>query len=424
MSSAAETTPPKPLRLGGMALGNGLLVHGPDHWAAAIRGADGAIAVASGRKPRLRARAGDVPGLRGLARLAEALVVIPLVKRALPAARLPFESRGVLATAGAASLAALLLRRRGAEAAALLVSTAPSLMALRSGDVAAYHGAEHKTIGAYESGTEDHSKEHDRCGSHLMAPLLAANLAGIALLRRAGEQDSQLARLGRSRWPPSGPRSRCSPGPSATTTAARPAPCASPATSSSACSARASPAPRSSRSVAPPSPRSSGPRVPDPERLSAAVFRLPIERIRDGYYSDAYFNLTKELLEREGRHPRVLMQVFQKHDALLGGIDEAIAILRECSGERGADGVWVPGWERAGGPRAARGRRDRAARDGHDVEGDYALFAHLETVYLGCLARRTLVMRNVREVVEAARGKPILFFPARHDHWLVQTGDG
>ena len=58
------------------------------------------------------------------------------------------------------------------------------------------------------------------------------------------------------------------------------------------------------------------------------------------------------------------------------------------------------------------------------IEGDYSLFAHLETVYLGCMARRTLVMRNVRRVVEAAQGKPILFFPARHDHWLVQTGDG
>jgi nicotinate phosphoribosyltransferase len=58
------------------------------------------------------------------------------------------------------------------------------------------------------------------------------------------------------------------------------------------------------------------------------------------------------------------------------------------------------------------------------IEGDYSLFAHLETVYLGCMARRTLIMRNVHEVVEAAGGKPILYFPARHDHWLVQTGDG
>ena len=58
------------------------------------------------------------------------------------------------------------------------------------------------------------------------------------------------------------------------------------------------------------------------------------------------------------------------------------------------------------------------------IEGDYSEFAHLETVYLGVMARRTLIMRNVREVVEAAGGKPILYFPARHDHWLVQTGDG
>jgi nicotinate phosphoribosyltransferase len=58
------------------------------------------------------------------------------------------------------------------------------------------------------------------------------------------------------------------------------------------------------------------------------------------------------------------------------------------------------------------------------IAGDYSLFAHLETVYLGCLARRSLIMRNVSEVVRAARGKPIFYFPARHDHWLVQTGDG
>lgn len=188
----------QPLRLGGMALANGLLVHGPGHWSAAVRGADGEVHVASGRKPRLRARAGNVPGLRGLAGLGEALLVIPLVRRALPEARLPFESRGVLAAAGAAGLAATLLRRRGAETTALFVSMAPSLMALRSGDVAAYHGAEHKTIGAYEKGgpthpSEDHAKEHDRCGSHLMAPLVAANVAGIALLKRVGEQDNKLA---------------------------------------------------------------------------------------------------------------------------------------------------------------------------------------------------------------------------------------
>jgi len=183
----------RPLRLGGMALANGLLVHGPTSWAVAIRGADGQIRTASGRKPRLRALARDVPGLRGVAGLAEALAVIPLVKRALPEARLPFESRRVLAAAGAGALGATLLRRRGADAAAMLVSLAPSLMALRVGEVAAYHGAEHKTIGAYEQGTEDHTKEHDRCGSHLMAPLLAANLAGMTLLHRVSERPGHLA---------------------------------------------------------------------------------------------------------------------------------------------------------------------------------------------------------------------------------------
>ena len=183
----------QPLRLGGMALANGLLVHGPSHWSAAIRGADGAIQIASGRKPRLRPLARDIPGLRGLAGMGEAVAVIPLARRALPEAQLPFESAKVLAAAGAGALASSLLRRRGAHATSLVVSLAPSLLALRIGDVAAYHGAEHKTIGAYESGTEDHTKEHDRCGSHLMAPLLAANLAGAALLRRVAEKPGQAA---------------------------------------------------------------------------------------------------------------------------------------------------------------------------------------------------------------------------------------
>jgi nicotinate phosphoribosyltransferase len=159
-------------------------------------------------------------------------------------------------------------------------------------------------------------------------------------------------------------------------------------------------------------------------RLSSAIFRLPVERIRDGYYSDQYFNLTKELLEHEGRHPQVLMQVFQKRESVLGGIDEAIAILRECSGERDPDGEWIPGWDRLEVRALHEGDAIAPREAVMTIRGDYAQFAHLETVYLGCLARRTLVMRNVTEVVEAARGKEILYFPARHDHWLVQTGDG
>jgi nicotinate phosphoribosyltransferase len=160
------------------------------------------------------------------------------------------------------------------------------------------------------------------------------------------------------------------------------------------------------------------------QRLDPSVFRLPVERIRSGYYTDQYFNLTKELLEREGRHPNVTVQAFQKERSVLGGIDEAIAVLRLCAGEAGPDGAWKDGWERLTVHALHEGDDIEPYEPVLTVEGDYALFAHLETVYLGCIARRTLVMRNVREVVTAAGDKPIIFFPARHDHWLVQTGDG
>jgi nicotinate phosphoribosyltransferase len=159
-------------------------------------------------------------------------------------------------------------------------------------------------------------------------------------------------------------------------------------------------------------------------RLDASVFRLPVERIRDGWYTDAYFNFTKELLEAERVDARVTMQVFQRHDSVLGGIDEAIAVLEECAGRRGADGSWERGWPQLHVEALYEGDEIAPYETVLTIEGDYSLFAHLETVYLGCLARRTLIMRNVREVVEAARGKQVLFFPARHDHWLVQTGDG
>ena len=159
------------------------------------------------------------------------------------------------------------------------------------------------------------------------------------------------------------------------------------------------------------------------ERTDPSVFRLPVEKIREGYYTDAYFNFTKELLEEEGRHPHVTLQVFQKREAVLGGIDEAIAVLKQCAGRQTPDG-WQPGWDELTVNALHEADEVSPFETILTVEGDYSLFAHLETVYLGCLARRTLVMSNVREVVNAANGKPILFFPARHDHWIVQTGDG
>lgn len=158
-------------------------------------------------------------------------------------------------------------------------------------------------------------------------------------------------------------------------------------------------------------------------RLDPSVFRLPVERIREGYYSDAYFNQTKELLEGEDRHPRVTVQVFQKEDTVLGGVDEAVAVLKQCAGRAGPAG-WEPGFGELTVEALYEGDQIGPYETVMTIEGDYSLFAHLETVYLGPMARRSLVMRNVREVVQAAAGKPILFFPARHDHWLVQTGDG
>jgi len=158
-------------------------------------------------------------------------------------------------------------------------------------------------------------------------------------------------------------------------------------------------------------------------RLDPEIFRLPVERIRQGYYSDAYFVYTKQLLEEENHHPRVTMQVFQKRQSVLGGVDEAIALLKLCSGHE-RDGEWVPGWDQLEVSALHEGDPISPRETVMTIEGDYSLFAHLETVYLGCLARRTLIMRNVVEVVEAAGGKQIFYFPARHDHWLVQTGDG
>ena len=149
-------------------------------------------------------------------------------------------------------------------------------------------------------------------------------------------------------------------------------------------------------------------------RLDPEVFDLPVEKMREGYYTDAYFNHTRATLLQDGRHPRVVMQVFQRNQAMLGGTDEAIAILKLCSDDWDAltvhalhDGDRIEPWETA-----------------LTIEGDYTLFAHLETVYLGVLTRRTLITTNTARVVEAANGKPIIFMPARHDHHRVQTGDG
>ena len=149
-------------------------------------------------------------------------------------------------------------------------------------------------------------------------------------------------------------------------------------------------------------------------RLPPEIFDLPVEKMRAGWYTDAYFNYARETLLADGRHPHVVMQVFQKKDAWLGGMDEAIAILKLCAHEHEGieiralyDGDRIEPWETV-----------------MTIEGDYTAFAHLETAYLGTLTRRTLITTNVVHVLDAANGKPVIFMPARHDHHRVQTGDG
>ena len=177
------------VRLGGMALANGVLVHGPTSWACAVRTEDGELHVASGRKRLLGA---ERPLLRGPARLLEALLVLPRVRKSLPQARFAFQRPGVLAAMAAAGIGGRAIRETRLppavkELAAGALALTPALLALRQRELAAYHGAEHVSIGTYEHG-ERRPKEHERCGSHLVGPLLATTAVGNVLASRAPEQ--------------------------------------------------------------------------------------------------------------------------------------------------------------------------------------------------------------------------------------------
>jgi uncharacterized protein YqhQ len=197
---------PEKLRLGGMALRNGLLIHGPTHWAAAVRKPDGGIEVASERKPELvPGLVAKLPGLRGPVKLAEAMLVVPLARRRLPSARMPFEDGRVLAAAAGTIVATSILRKRTPatavrEGIVQAVGAVPALVALADRDLAAYHGAEHKTIAAYERDMVDSvasiPKEHDRCGSNLIVPMMLLSAGGTLLLERLVEKPSNAARAG------------------------------------------------------------------------------------------------------------------------------------------------------------------------------------------------------------------------------------
>lgn len=149
-------------------------------------------------------------------------------------------------------------------------------------------------------------------------------------------------------------------------------------------------------------------------RLPVESFDFPVDKIKAGYYTDAYFIRSEEILNGDNHHPRVLMQIFPRANVVLCGIDETIALLKKCSFNPENlvihalhDGDEVEEWETV-----------------MTIEGDYADFAHLETLYLGALARQSRIATNVRKVVKAANGKPVLFFPARYDIYQTQESDG
>ena len=186
-----------------MALRNGLLIHGPTHWAAAVRRPDGSLEVASESKPELApGLATRLPGLRGPLKLAEAMAVLPLVRRRMPAARLPFEDLRVIAAIGGSLVATAALRKRFGssalrEGAVQVIGAVPAVAALLDRDLAAYHGVEHKAIAAYEQGIDDVAgvpKEHDRCGSNLLAPMMLLSAGGTVMLERLVDRPSPATR--------------------------------------------------------------------------------------------------------------------------------------------------------------------------------------------------------------------------------------
>jgi uncharacterized protein YqhQ len=189
------------LRLGGMALGNGVLVHGPTAWACAVRTSDGKVKIAAERK-RLVGSSVTIPLLRGPARLAEAFAVLPRLKRVLPEAKLPFEGRGIIFSMAGTTVAVQLVRRSrlneaAQELVAGLLATAPAVLSVRSGPLAGYHGAEHIAIGTYEHDAPA-LKEHERCGSHLVGPLILTAAAANLLASRAPRETRSVARLAAS----------------------------------------------------------------------------------------------------------------------------------------------------------------------------------------------------------------------------------
>ena len=191
------------MQLGGMALRDGVLLQSDGYWAAAVREEDGGVKVVSGPKVQLPARDSlrRVPVVRGIVRLGEALAVLPAVRRKTGAPVLPQEDPRLLAATAASAVATLALRsaRWGSPVARELavagLSLGPVLLALRDSRLSRYHGAEHKSVAAYETGGDAAAadKEHARCGSNLVVPMLMTSFATNLVLHAAGKERKPVA---------------------------------------------------------------------------------------------------------------------------------------------------------------------------------------------------------------------------------------
>ncbi len=190
------------------------------------------------------------------------------------------------------------------------------------------------------------------------------------------------------------------------------------------------------------------------KRLTNKIFKLDISRMRRGWYSDKYFAnilmMLKGISQDEGYQGQYARQTGQDLRGLnvgdieveaqfftrragktvVVGVDKALSMLRHCTGFLNEAGKWVETWEHL----AVTAVHDGALTQYHGnplqvqpvikIHGRYRDFAMLETPMLGILSRSSRIATNVYKVLRAARGKPVLFFPARFDLHEVQAADG
>jgi nicotinate phosphoribosyltransferase len=150
------------------------------------------------------------------------------------------------------------------------------------------------------------------------------------------------------------------------------------------------------------------------KRIDPSAFGLPVDQIKQGYFTDAYFVRAREVVRQDARSPKVLMQVSGKNEGWVSGIDEAIAILKLCADD----------WSALTVSALYEGDRIESWDTVLTIEGPYESFGHLETLCLGAIGRRTRICTNAKQICQAAQSKPVMFFGARDDVYATQPGDG